>query len=143
MNATYTYIWQWVGIHGYVHWDIHTYVLESLTQLKRVFCIFGACVELFFTNNGINDKKQVAIFLSVIGPKIYALLLNLLALENYNTNQWWFCLKLSRNTLSQNLQVYNCGTFLFPQVRSGQWQLYCWILNRTLTTCNTLPIRTT
>ena len=31
-------------------------------------------VELFFAANGIEDPKQVAAFLSVIGPKNYALL---------------------------------------------------------------------
>ena len=36
-------------------------------------------VELFFTANGIKDKKKVAMLLSVIGPKIYALLRDLLA----------------------------------------------------------------
>ena len=38
-------------------------------------------VELFFAANGITDKKQVAVYLSVIGPKIYALLRDLLAPE--------------------------------------------------------------
>ena len=38
-------------------------------------------VELFFTANGIKDKKKVAVLLSVIGPKIYALLCDLLALD--------------------------------------------------------------
>jgi len=36
-------------------------------------------VELFFTANGIKDEKKVAMLLSVIGPKIYALLRDLLA----------------------------------------------------------------
>ena len=36
-------------------------------------------VELFFAANGIEDPKQVAVFLSVIGPKNYALLRDLLA----------------------------------------------------------------
>ena len=31
-------------------------------------------VELFFATNSIEDPKQVAVFLSVIGPKNYALL---------------------------------------------------------------------
>ena len=37
------------------------------------------CIELFFAANGIEDPKQVAVFLSVIGPKNYALLRDLLA----------------------------------------------------------------
>ena len=36
-------------------------------------------VELFFAANGIKDEKQVAVFLSVIGPKTHALLHDLLA----------------------------------------------------------------
>ena len=36
-------------------------------------------VELFFAANGIKDEKKVAVFLSVIGPKNYALLRDLLA----------------------------------------------------------------
>ena len=36
-------------------------------------------VVLFFTANGIKDEKKVAVLLSVIGPKIYALLRDLLA----------------------------------------------------------------
>ena len=36
-------------------------------------------VELFFAANDIEDPKQVAVFLSVIGPKNYALLHDLLA----------------------------------------------------------------
>ena len=38
-------------------------------------------MELFFAANGMKDEKQVAILLSVIGPKIYALLRDLLAPE--------------------------------------------------------------
>ena len=38
-------------------------------------------MELFFAANGIKDEKQVAVLLSVIGPKIYALLRDLLAPE--------------------------------------------------------------
>ena len=36
-------------------------------------------VELFFAANGIEDPKQVAVFLSVIGPKNYVLLRDFLA----------------------------------------------------------------
>ena len=36
-------------------------------------------VELFFAANGINDEKKVEVLLSVIGPKTYALLSDLLA----------------------------------------------------------------
>ena len=36
-------------------------------------------VELFFTANGIKDEKKVAVLLSVIEPKIYTLLRDLLA----------------------------------------------------------------
>ena len=39
------------------------------------------CVEFFFATNSIKDEKQVAVLLSVIGPKIYALLCDLLAPE--------------------------------------------------------------
>lgn len=37
------------------------------------------CVQLFFDANGMEDDKQVAVFLTVIGTKTYALLSGLLA----------------------------------------------------------------
>ena len=48
---------------------------ESISMYKKH-------VKLFFAANSIKDEKQVAVPLSVIGPKIYALLSNLLAPEN-------------------------------------------------------------
>ena len=41
--------------------------------------VYLKCLELFFLANGIKDDKKVAVLLSVIGPKVYAWLCDLLA----------------------------------------------------------------
>ena len=43
------------------------------------------CVELYFKANDIAESKQVAVFLTVAGRKVYALLRDLLAPEKPNT----------------------------------------------------------
>ena len=46
-------------------------------------------VELFFTANSIKHEKKMAMLLSVIGPKIYALLCDLLALDEPQDKFVW------------------------------------------------------
>ena len=41
---------------------------------NELFSTYIECVELFFAANEINNDKKVAIFLSVIGSKVYSLL---------------------------------------------------------------------
>ena len=77
--------------------------IGKFDPVEESISVYLECMDLFFAANGIKDEKHVAVLLSVIGPKIYALLCDLLAPESHKTNQWWLCLKLSRNTSSENL----------------------------------------
>ena len=58
-------------------------------------------LELFFTANGIKDEKKVVVLLSVIGPKIYALLRDLIAPDKPQ-DKLVADLKCSRSTMSQS-----------------------------------------
>ena len=45
---------------------------------KENISAYPKCVELFFSAIGIKDEKKVIVLLSVIGPKVYALLCDFL-----------------------------------------------------------------
>ena len=97
-------------------------------------------VELFFAANGIEEPKQVAVFLSVIGPKNYALLRDLLAPVKPQEKS----LAALFETLQKHFEpkpVIIAERFRFAPTRPGQWRVYYQILSRTLTTGNTLPIQ--
>ena len=53
--------------------------LEEFNPRKETISSYLERIELYFMANEIADKKQVAVFLSVIGGQMYTLLKNLLA----------------------------------------------------------------
>ena len=55
--------------------------IGKFDPVEESISVYLECVKLFFAANGIKDEKQVAVLLSVIGPKIYALLHDVLAPE--------------------------------------------------------------
>jgi len=54
--------------------------LEEFKPTKATITSYLERIELYFLANDIVEKKQVAVFLSVIGRQMYTLLRNLLAL---------------------------------------------------------------
>ena len=60
-------------------------------------------IELFFAANGIEDEKQMAVFLSVIGAKNYAYSVICWHLKSHKKNHWRPSLKPPESISSQNL----------------------------------------
>ena len=96
-------------------------------------------VELFFAANSIEDKRQIAVFLSVIGHKNYTLHHDLQALKKPQ--------KKSLTTLSETLRKYLepkpviiAEPFCFQQrdLANGE-SIVKHLRSRTSTTGNTLP----
>ena len=74
-------------------------ILQEFRPAEEDIAAYLECVELYFKANDITKSKQVAIFLTVAGGKVYVLLRDLLAPENPNTKTWsWH--RLSRTTTS-------------------------------------------
>ena len=55
--------------------------LGKFDSSEERILVYLEYVELFFSANGIEDNKKVVVLLSVIGPKTYALLHDLLVPE--------------------------------------------------------------
>ena len=60
--------------------------LEEFSPEKETISNYLERVEIFFLANSIADGKKVAVFLSVVGGNIYALLRNLLSPAKPQTN---------------------------------------------------------
>lgn len=56
----------------------HVGKISEFVEGKEDFQCYIERVEQYFVANGVKDEKQVAVFLSLIGPQAYALLRNLL-----------------------------------------------------------------
>ena len=52
---------------------------EEFNPHKETITSYLERIEVYFLANDIDKKKQIAVFLSVIGGKLYTLLRNLLA----------------------------------------------------------------
>ena len=57
----------------------HGQLQEFIPETENITAYYLERVELYFVANGVKADKQVAVFLSVVGGKIYSLLRDLLA----------------------------------------------------------------
>ena len=75
-------------------------------------------VELFFAANGIAEEKQIPVLLSVIGPKNYALLRDLLAPVKPQEKSVAVLVETLKKHYEPTEASYYCRTFSFSQTRS-------------------------
>jgi len=95
-------------------------------------------VELYFKANDIAERKQVPVFLTVVGGKVYALLRDLLAPEKPDTKSFQELAQTLKTHLIRAQAASYCREILLPLAQPEGYRVHCRIRGRTTPTSDAL-----